>query len=148
MHFLTFSLNKTFQAYFVLSWPQTWNWSFLQGALVTFNGKWYLESRSGFRCVHCYWDIFALRLFQWTVTKYIFLKEKSSHSFNIVVPIQHHRSLPHSPHFIFVSPFIHGENSGSQKNTCIHLLNPANTHKIVSESLYSILPTTNFLSKI
>lgn len=39
--FLTFWYNQMFSAHLLLSLPQPWNQSFLQGALLAFHGKWY-----------------------------------------------------------------------------------------------------------
>ena len=43
-HFLTVLHRQIFQTHFVLSLPQIWNYSFVQGALVPFSGEWYVDA--------------------------------------------------------------------------------------------------------
>ena len=42
-HFITLKYMELFQSHLVLSLSQPWNEPFLQGAMVPFSGRWYLE---------------------------------------------------------------------------------------------------------
>lgn len=57
--------DKIFQDKFLFSLPQTWNQTFLQGSLVPFSWKWYLEKKSWCKDIHCYWKKCCVGSFQW-----------------------------------------------------------------------------------
>ena len=64
-HFLAFWHHKVFQAHLVLSLPQFWNQTFLQGALGPKVENVFRSQDLGARCTCCYWGAGAPRPSLW-----------------------------------------------------------------------------------
>ena len=62
---LCFWHHKIFLPYFVFSLQQLWNQVLLLLALTLFTGMVFRDQDLDPSCVHCYWDIIGLKLFQW-----------------------------------------------------------------------------------
>lgn len=70
--------QKKIQAYFTLPLLQTWNQPFLQASLVTFSGKWHLETKMWIRSMVTageykvkHWDLFKSLVFFTNILTYI-----------------------------------------------------------------------------